>query len=282
VGKGPDHEAWKQAKHGVKYLRDKLDLGDRGFDTGLILSPGWLRGVPWTKDVQEVAVHKVPGLDHWVDRGEETRKLLAGRVGDRRVVAFPEAVHLNYDMDYPASTRRLVRLQVEVLLQLGVRRMVVTTTCVGLKGLGVGDVAVARSFITLLAAPRPLYGHERVDAVAALDPDLRALALQAGSSWKDRHVREACLAVVTGPDMLTEEDHRLLALAGAQAAATNGLAESAVAALHGAKLLLLGYVGSDEGERLAPAVLEKRAVADEKRLGGLLASVLEGLPAVPA
>lgn len=276
--KPPEHERRKQAKQAARFIRERLEMEDKDFDAGVILAGGWRQGLTFDKQYDPIPVRKVPGFEHWDERDGQARMLWSGKIGDRRVVALPEGLLLNYDMDYPASTRHMVRLQVEFMVQLGVKAVILTGSAAAVKDFSDGDVAVIRSFVSLFAPPRPLYSGEWVNPSGCLDPRLRQLALQKAASWKEHRAAEACYVTVPGPDVESEEDRRLMALAGGQVVGMHGLPEAAVASANNVSMLMLALVVAGEGAVLTRDIREQRAVRDSKRLGTFLADIISNLP----
>jgi purine nucleoside phosphorylase len=189
-------------------------------------------------------------------------------------------IHMN-EVPYSTKLANMVRLQIEMFRHLGVERFVLTAAVGGLvRGHGPGDqqaktgtVGIANGFVTVFAPDMPLYGGEFVAVESTLDPELRRLALEACSEvglegFEGGHV------MVRGPQFEgTRYDKLALAESGAKMVGMSVLPEACVAALWGAKVLVLGFVSNDDAEAHSDELVQTRVKAAADKLGALIRAI---------
>lgn len=240
---------------------------------GLILGTGWGTVLKFAGAV-EIPFGKILGFRELAALEGHARRLVIGTLGGKKVVALRGRVHLN---EAPASPNvaRMVRLQTEMLFQLGVRTLIVTSAVGSLRGaLPVGGIAVVDGFVTLYAPEMPMWAGEFASPDDTLDPKLQAIA------------REVCPLVaktvgqvmVRGPFFEGRRyDKALLAATGAGVVGMSMLPEACIAALYGAKVLGLGFVTNDDVAEHSHDENQRRAKAAAPHLCSFLARIVARL-----
>lgn len=258
----------------ARVIQDKCGVVDVGKTRiGLILGTGWGDALE-IQDSKELSFNDIPGFESLGELEGHARRLVYGKITGKEVLALRGRVHLNEG--HGEEIPRMVRLQTEMLFQLGVNKLVITSAVGSLdSGLPVGSVAIIRSFITLFAPPMPLWAGEFVSPEDMLDQKLNLLAIK---SCKEVGLSSklAVHSMVRGPFFEgRKKDKGLLKKFGADVVGMSMLPEACVAAVYGVKILGLGFVtnnATDEHSHEENQAIVKRS---ESKLGSLLTSLVE-------
>jgi len=259
---------------------------------GLILGTGW-GDVLKLKNAREVAFKDIPGFEGLREIEGHARRVVYGKIGGVPVIALRGRVHLN-EAPCDPKVYEMVRLQVEMLIKVGVNRLILTCA-VGTVNYppGVGDVCVFNGLIHLYAPPMPLYAGEFCSAEDTLDPELIKLALAEGEpvnydgkpgSGKRPRVCKGGHAMLLGPCFEGRRyDKATLAQSGACVVGMSVLPEACVAALYpGVKVLGLGYVTNGSSEEHSHETNLARAKSAARMLGGYLRRIIKKMAAPKA
>ena len=209
-------------------------------------------------------------------------RLLLGTLGGRPVVAMQGRFHR-----YEGYDLRQVTFPVRVLHALGARTLIVSNACGGMNPLWApGDLVLLSDHINLLG-DNPLIGanDERLgprfpDMSAPYDPALRALARTAALEL-GIPLREGVYVAVTGPNLETRAEYRMLRAAGADVVGMSTVPEVIVANHEGMRVLGVSIV-TDQclPDALEPADIGRiiaTAAEAEPRLTRLVTSIVERL-----
>jgi purine-nucleoside phosphorylase len=209
-------------------------------------------------------------------------RLLLGELGGRRVVAMQGRFHR-----YEGYDLQQVTFPVRVLHALGARTLIVSNACGGMNPLWApGDLVLLSDHINLLG-DNPLIGanDERLgprfpDMSAPYDPELRAVT-RAAALELGIPLREGVYVAVTGPNLETRAESRMLRAAGADVVGMSTVPEVIVANHQGMRVLGLSIV-TDQclPDALEPAEIGRiiaTAAEAEPRLTSLVTSVVERL-----
>ena len=211
-------------------------------------------------------------------------RLILGNLSGKPVVAMQGRFHR-----YEGYSLQQVTFPVRVMHALGAETLVVSNACGGMHPLWApGDLMLIADHINLIG-DNPLIGphDERLgsrfpDMSQPYDEALRAmarkLALELGIT-----LREGVYVAVTGPNLETRAEYRMLRAMGADVVGMSTVPEVIVAVQEGMKVLGISII-TDQclPDALEPASLEKIiAVANraEPSLTRLVAGVLERLAA---
>ncbi|MCX6778863.1 MAG: purine-nucleoside phosphorylase [Candidatus Magasanikbacteria bacterium] len=262
------------AQMAAAYIRDRVPV-DFKPRVGLILGTGWGDVLQLEKAVA-ISFSVVPGFSALTDLPGHARQLVAGELAGKQVVVLRGRVHMNEAPSDP-EIAKMVRLQTEMLMQLGVQQLIVTSA-VGAVGtvLQVGSVGVVDGFVTLFAPEMPLWGGEFCSPEDALSERLRTVALE---EQGDLHLTAAGHAMVRGPffEGRTYDKQTWLA-AGADMVGMSLLPEACVAALYeGVEVLGLGFVTNDDVAAHSHEVNLRRAQVSSVQLGELLTRIVSRL-----
>lgn len=209
-------------------------------------------------------------------------RLLCGSLGGKTVVAMQGRFHR-----YEGYSLRQVTFPVRVLHALGANTLVVSNACGGLNPLwSAGDLMLIADHINLLG-DSPLIGpnDDRLgprfpDLSAPYDDALRALARRVAME-RGITLREGVYVAVSGPNLETRAEYRMLRGIGADVVGMSTVPEVIVAVHAGMRVLGLSIV-TDMclPDALEPATVEKIiAVANkaEPNLTSVVRGVLERL-----
>jgi purine-nucleoside phosphorylase len=185
-------------------------------------------------------------------------KLILGTLAGRAVAAMAGRFHR-----YEGYAARQIALPVRVLRALGAKVLIVSNACGGMHPLWApGDLVLITDHINLLG-DSPLVGPNE-DAVGPrfpdmsepYDPDLRRLA-RASALARRITLREGIYAAVTGPNLETRAEYRMLRYAGADVVGMSTVPE-VIAAVHGGMRVLGISIITD---RCLPDALEPADVS---------------------
>jgi purine-nucleoside phosphorylase len=209
-------------------------------------------------------------------------RLLFGTLGGKQVVAMQGRFHR-----YEGYTLQQVTFPVRVMRALGARTLVVSNACGVMNPLwDKGELMLIADHINLLG-DNPLVGPNDdalgprfPDMSQPYDPALRALAREVAVESKVI-LREGVYAAVTGPNLETRAEYRMLRNAGADVVGMSTVPEVIVAIHAGMRVLGVSILT----DRCLPDALEPASVDEiiavaaraEPQLTTLVRGVLERL-----
>jgi len=250
-------------------------------DVAIILGTG-LGGLAEEMDVAtRVPYQEIPGFPLSTVESH-AGQLLLGTLADRRVAAMQGRFH-RYE-GYPLQQ---IAFPVRVLHALGARLLVVSNACGGMHPLWrPGDLMLIADHINLLG-DNPLVGpnDDRLgprfpDMSRPYDAELRATA-RAVALDQGIPLREGVYVAVTGPNLETRAEYRMLRTLGADVVGMSTVPE-VIAAVHLGMRVLGVSIITDQclPDALEPATVERIiavARAAEPKLTALIRGVLERL-----
>lgn len=207
-----------------------------------------------------------------------TGRLLCGTLGGKTVVAMQGRSHR-----YEGYSLQRVTFPVRVMRALGAETLIVSNACGGLNPLwSAGDLMLIADHINLLG-DSPLIGpnDDRLgprfpDLSAPYDTALRDLARRVAADKKIT-VREGVYVAVTGPNLETRAEYRLLRAIGADVVGMSTVPEVVVAIHAGMRVLGLSII-TDMclPDALEPTTVE-RIIAVANRAEPMLAELVRGV-----
>jgi len=248
-------------------------------DVAIVLGTG-LGGLAREIDVAEsVEYADIPGFPLSTVESHAGR-LLCGTLGGQTVVAMQGRFHR-----YEGYSLQQVTFPVRVLRALGAKTLVVSNACGGMREeWAPGDLMLIADHINLLG-DNPLIG-ENDDRLGVRFPDmsepydtgLRSVA-RAVASEQGTVLREGVYVAVTGPNLETRAEYRMLRAIGADVVGMSTVPE-VIVAVHGGMRVLGVSIITDQciPETLVPAELETiiaTAGRAEPQLTALVRGVLE-------
>jgi purine-nucleoside phosphorylase len=201
-------------------------------------------------------------------------RLLCGRLAAKRVVAMQGRFHR-----YEGYTLSQVTFPVRVLRALGARTLIVTNVSGGMHPLWApGELMLIADHINLLG-DNPLIGpnDDRLgtrfpDMSEPYDERLRALARELAAEHRIV-LREGVYVAVTGPNLETRAEYRMLRALGADVVGMSTVPEVIVAVQSGMRVLGLSIVT----DQCLPDALEPASVAEIIAVAGRAEPALTAL-----
>jgi purine-nucleoside phosphorylase len=250
-------------------------------EVAIVLGTG-LGGLAREIDVEATVEYaEIPGFPLSTVESHAGR-LLCGTLGGKTVVAMQGRFHR-----YEGYSLQQVTFPVRVLRALGAETLVVSNACGGMREeWEPGDLMLIADHINLLG-DSPLVGEndDRLgvrfpDMSAPYDAELRALA-HVIAREQGTVLREGVYVAVTGPNLETRAEYRMLRTIGADVVGMSTVPEVIVAVQGGMRVLGLSII-TDQciPETLVPAELATiiaTAGRAEPRLTALVRGVLERL-----
>jgi purine-nucleoside phosphorylase len=248
-------------------------------DAAIVLGTG-LGGLAQAIVVEtEIEYGDIPGFPLSTVESHAGR-LLCGTLAGKTVIAMQGRFHR-----YEGYSLQQVTFPVRVLRALGARTLLVSNACGGMDPPGEGgDLMLIADHINLLG-DNPLLGHndDRLgprfpDMSQPYDPVLRELA-RAEARRQGITLREGVYVAVTGPNLETRAEYRMLRAMGADVVGMSTVPE-VIVAVHGGMRVLGVSIITDMclPDALEPASLEKIigvAARAEPHLTSLITGVLE-------
>lgn len=279
----------QQSRFLADALRTKLRMEDGQMpEVGIVLGTGWgdlLR----LEDERSVSLKELSMFQHLDNLEGHQRTVCYGKVADKNVIALRGRVHLN-ERPYHEPTALAVRMQVQMLVALGVKTFILTNAAGALGSMvhgsraRVGDVVVVDGFVSLFAPDLPLFAGEFCSPDDVLDRELQEMALVIGERHLGEDGDELLRAHSGGYIMMRgpffegrKYDKQALRQTGASCVGMSSLPEAAViAALLGreARVLVLSYITNSEMEEHSHEENVRRAKNDGPRLSAMLADVI--------
>lgn len=258
------------AQDAAEYIGSTLGV-DSG-PIGVVLGTGWGDRLH-LDNRREVSFERVPGFGRLSALEGHSRMFVAGSCFGKQVIALSGRVHLN---EAPADpmVHQMCRLQIEALMRLGVRKLIVTCAAGALPdtSIEVGNLVFIDGFLTLFAPDMPLFAGEfcSPEDVLSIRNSHIASASYAGGT------KEGIYAMVRGPFFEGRRcDKRALSQAGADIVGMSTLPEACIAALYGADVQALAFVTNDTDEMHDHKTNLRRAAEASRHLGLCLSKIVQ-------
>lgn len=256
-------------------LRTKLHLTPESiFDTALVLGTGWgdslasdstkflnLTDLPLGDSLEVIEGHK--------------RRIELGNVGGRQVLILRGRVHMN-ECTFNPDAAMFVRMQIELMLRLGVKNLILTCGAGGLgKDATPGTIVHINSFVSDWNEVMPLFPGEFCSPEEVLGHDLTlnfngemTHKLLSGPYvfWRGPHIEGI------------KHDKKHMRERGGVAVGMSIKPECAVAALHkDVNVHAFAHIMNGDAEVLDHIVHTEKAQANSDTLGAFLTNVVSNL-----
>jgi purine-nucleoside phosphorylase len=256
----------------IQICRKNLNItAENAPSIGIILGTGWGGAISPEKTL---ALGTLPTFQGIPQLEGHKRELSIVELAGQKVLALSGRIHLN---ECPTDNSRIliwVRQQVQLLIDLGVKKLILTNAAGSLLDtIQVGDVVVADSIYTLAAPRMPLFGGEFCNPEDTLCESMHGAILNLDPD--EIHLHSGCYAMVLGPYFEGRKaDKRALAQAGADTVGMSVLPELCIAALNNIPCLALSFITNTAGEVHSHQTNLERAEAMKLQLGTLLDEVV--------
>lgn len=260
------------AQDAAEYIGSALGV-DSG-PIGVVLGTGWGDKL-YLDNRREVSFERVPGFGRLSALEGHSRMFVAGSCGGKQVLALSGRVHLN-EAPADAVVHQMCRLQIEALMRLGVRKLIVTCAAGALPdtgmGIEVGNLVFINGFLTLFAPDMPLFAGEFCspeDALSIRNSNLISSSYAGGT-------KKGIYAMVRGPFFEGRLcDKRALSQAGADIVGMSTLPEACIASLYGAEVQALAFITNDSEETHDHKTNLARATEASEQLALCLSKIVQ-------
>ena len=263
------------AKNAADYLRSMFRLST-DVPIGIVLGTGFGDKLSFDES-ESIPFEKVPGFSGLQALSGHNRRFMHGQVGGKEVIALSGRIHLNEDPGNP-DILKMVRLQIETLLQLGVKKLILTCAAGSLPGCGltVGNLVAIDSFVTVFAPQMPLWAGEFCSPEDTLSKNLTGIAFKQASNYPNG-LQVGNYAMVLGPYFEGRKCDKLaLANARANMVGMSVLPEACIAALYPeVEVLGLAFITNDAEKMHSHEENMKRAREFSKPLSEFLTRLIK-------
>ncbi|MFH1686265.1 MAG: purine-nucleoside phosphorylase [bacterium] len=267
-----NHKLRSALTEATGYIKDQVDFTPR---IGIILGTGLGSLVDGIKMVGTVDYEDIPRFPVSTVESHKGR-LLFGHLSGKPVVCMQGRFHY-----YEGYSFRQITFPVRVMHQLGIHSLIVSNACGGLNpAFTSGDIMMITDHINLFPG-NPLIGPNDdslgprfPDFYEAYDREYIALARQVAFRQM-LHLREGVYAGLTGPNLETAAEYRMLRNLGADAVGMSTVPEVIVARHQGSRVMAFSII-TDMGlpDNMHPLKVEEViaiAGSAEPHLRGLIA-----------
>jgi purine-nucleoside phosphorylase len=264
------------AQVAAAFLRKKLGFTTASLPVGLVLGTGWGDVLTFEQD-RIVDFKEIPGFAALEPLEGHARQVVRGRLGMRDVVALRGRIHLNERPADP-SLYAMARLQIEMLIQLGVKTIILTCAAGSLSPrVMVGEVMLIDGFVTVFAPDMPLFAGEFCSPEDAIDQETIASVMRNAPNHVPIIVKTGAYAMLRGPFFEgRKHDKRFLASSGASAVGMSVLPETCIAALYPeVKILPMAFITNTASEDHSHEENLRRSKTAATHLGALLKLIVD-------
>ncbi len=284
----------EDARRSAQAIMDRFGLHPGEIKIALQLGTGWGDAVTWIDEMDFADAGLIfdygGGLSYPAPAMQNhALKIVLCKLGDQKVIALRGRIH--FHQTWNLETQLVFRKQIEMLIALGVRTLILTCAAGGSNTTtDRGAVYLVRSFCTLGARPLLfLQGEGNPNHHDVLDPKLiRAVKDQAFEAAPYRVLTTRSFYVYHGPQFEDKEcDKRIIhEVYGIDLVGMSLWAETMVASLHadkGVKVVPLAFVTNRAKDSLNTSEHVAEITKSQEQLAAFLPKVVEACSAtVPA
>jgi len=272
----PIERAKVRAYATAHHLKEEICEGKTP-EIAIILGTGWGDALPDFNNIASLKWLGFPG-DSIQDIEGHSRTVVYGELGGKKVIALRGRIHLNEHSTDP-NIPMMARLQVQMFLEMGVRKFIITNAAGSLKkDCQVGDVVVADGFVTLFAPAMPLFAGEFCSPEDKLSPRMREIASET-KVLKDGKIlltHQGGYAMLRGSFFEGRRyDKAFLRLTGASTVGMSTLPEMCIIALYpDTEALCLSFITNSDSEEHSHESNQARAKQASPLLGAYLEQII--------
>ncbi len=256
---------------------------DRPPEIGIVLGTGWGDLLRLSGESRMPLIEASLMFNDLVELHGHKRELGYGQVAGKSVLALRGRVHLN-EKPYDQRTAMAVRLQVQMMVALGIKTFILTNAAGALGNkCRVGDIVVVDGFVSLFAPDLPVSAGEFCSPDDVLDRRFGEGAVEIAETElganDDDHplVRRGGYVMMRGPFFEGRRyDKPLLRQSGATCVGMSSLPEAAViaATCKEPRVLVLSYITNSDTEQHSHEENVRRAKQVGPRLGKILEEII--------
>ncbi len=264
-------------QHIDEAVEDIRRITDFSAEIGIILGTG-LGSI--AEHIDEVATVPYKDIKHFPESTVEFHagRLIFGRLASKDVIAMQGRFHI-----YEGYTFQQVTFPVRVLGALGMETMIVSNASGGLNPqFELGEIVMITDHINLLGG-NPLIGQNDdsigsryLDMFDCYDKDLRDLAEDCASDEKIR-LSKGVYAAVTGPNLETAAEYRMMRIMGADVVGMSTVPEVIAARHQGTRALGFSIVTDMGLPDAMTAVSVEEIIATAKKAEPNLSRLIEAV-----
>ena len=269
----------EKAKKAAEVIQEELSITNLP-QVALILGTGWGSALK-LKDKKSLSFRKIPGFESLGDLTGHKRKVLYGQIDELPVIALSGRVHANEDL-YSKDNLDMVRLQIEMLIQLGVHKFILTCAAgaiptPGSRPSAVGDIIAIDGFLSVLSSfTPPLYAGEFYSADDVISEEFLSIA-QSMDKKHSLNVKIGGYCYYRGPNFEgTKYDKRFIAMTGVSAVGMSTLPEAVVCSLYrdeGVEIIPIAFITNSDSEQHSHEENMARAKVKARYLGNFVSDL---------
>lgn len=271
------YQSEQKARAATDFLLQGLEINDVNQpEIALVLGTGWGDTLEFDAE-RRVSFADIPGFGRLDGLEGHAREVVCGTFSGHNFVALRGRVHMNERSADP-ELNAMVRLQMEMLIHLGIKKFIVTCAVGSLvPSVKVGDVILPDGFVTLFAPEMGLFVGEFCSPEDAIDQELRMAVLNHEAYKSPLRLGSGGHVMVRGPFFEGRKyDKKVLASTGAAVVGMSVLPEACYASLYdGVKILPVAFVTNSAFEKHSHEENMKRAREKAAHLGVLLGKIVE-------
>ncbi len=242
-----------RAKRATNHVRAALDISSsRKVPIGVFMGTGW-SGRLQLDLARTVPFAEVPGFDDLPKVSGHKKEYLYGYIGKTGIIVADGRVHSNEDPSNQGKVTEMVRLQTDVMMHLGVKKLIITCGAGSLPGCPAvpGDLVLINRFMSTRFSDQPLWGGEFADPDSVLTEWLRNEAKDIDYPGQ---IHEGVYGIVKGPGFEGLVDKHAIARDGVHVIGMSTFTEACVAACYddvealGLAFVTNGYTGTHSHE----------------------------------
>ncbi len=268
------------AKKAAEFLKKRLPPLMPNPTVGLVLGTGWGDTLQLER-VRRIPFQEIPGFGALDPLEGHAREVICGTLGEVPVVALRGRIHLN-ERPADAELHAMVRLQIEMLIQLGVKTLILTCAAGSLQPeIKVGNIVLINGFVTIFAPEMPMFAGEFFSPEDTIDRELMTRIYQLHGPLA---LRRGGHVMLRGPFFegrrYDKSILRLLVPDGrVGVVGMSVLPEACVASLYpDVRTVPIAFVTNTDSEEHSHEENQLRAKAQSEHLGNLLAQIISLTP----
>lgn len=176
----PINELKREAQAIANFIKDELQISEEPL-IGIVLGTGFGDKLKFddNKFLSRKLINTSLEFESLIPTEGHEKTYKYGSINGVKVLALSGRVHMNENPTDPKSIVRMVRLQIQIMLELGVKKLILTCSAGALNPSFVpGNLIVIDSLVTVFAPQMPLFGGEFTSPEDTLSKSLIELAIE--------------------------------------------------------------------------------------------------------
>lgn len=221
-----------QVQEACEFIRPHIE---GGVTWGLILGSGLGNLISQVEVIKVLPFHTIPNFQVTTVAGH-AGELILGRLAGHSLLILNGRIHA-----YEGYSQATVSFPVRVLEALGIRQLIISNACGGMRPeLYLGALVLIEDHLNL-SFMNPLIGSERLDMNYAYDKKLLQLAEQ-GAKRIEMKIHKGIYGAISGPSYMTKAELKALRRLGADVVGMSIVPEVIVAKQCGVRVIAISCV----------------------------------------